>query len=76
MSTSEIRELLHEYINNADERLINLIYETIQSDMKEDYDALNEGQKKLLDERLTAYQSNPSEGSNWEEVKNRIRKQL
>lgn len=33
-------------------------------------------QKEELDKRLVSYSKNPSEGSSWNEVKNRIQKQL
>ena len=36
MGTAQIRELLHEYINKADERQINLMYAMVQADLKED----------------------------------------
>jgi len=76
MGTAQIRELLHEYINQADERLINLMYAMVQANLKEEDYGLSEAHKKVLDERLAAYQTDPSEGSSWEEVKNRIRNQL
>ncbi len=76
MSTSQIRELLHQYINQADERLINLMYAMVQADMKEDDYELSAAHKKVLDERLAAHEANPPSGSSWEEVKARIRSQL
>ena len=76
MGTSQIRELLHEYINKADERFINLMYALVQADMSEEDYELSESHKKILDERLAAHESNPSSGSNWEEVKGRIKRQL
>ncbi|MCF6360074.1 MAG: addiction module protein [Cyclobacteriaceae bacterium] len=76
MGTPQIRELLHEYINKADERLINLMYAMAQADMKEvDYE-LSTTHKKILDKRLAAHKANPSSGSSWEEVKTRVRSQL
>jgi len=76
MGTPQIRELLHDYINKADERLINLMYAMVQADMKEDDYELSATHKKILDERLAAHEDNPSSGSSWEEVKTRIRRQL
>ena len=76
MGTPQIRELLHDYINKADERLINLMYAMVQADMKEDDYELSPAHKKILDERLAAHEANPSSGSSWEEVKTRIRSQL
>lgn len=76
MGTTQIRELLHEYINKADKRLINLMYAMVQADMKEDDYELSDTHKKILDERIAAHKANPSSGSSWDEVKNRIRSQL
>ena len=76
MGTSQIRELLHEYINKADERLINLMYAMVQADMKEDDYELSTTHKKILDERIAAHEANPLSGSSWEEVKARIKGQL
>ena len=76
MATPQIRELLHEYINKADERLINLMYAMVQADMKEDDYELSTAHKKILDERIAAHEANPSSGSGWKEVKTRIRSQL
>jgi len=75
MGTPQIKELLHQYINKADERLINLMYAMVQADMKEDYE-LSAAQKKVIDERVAAHETNPSSGSSWEEVKTRIRSKL
>ncbi|MDH5365469.1 MAG: addiction module protein [Cyclobacteriaceae bacterium] len=76
MSTTQIRELLHEYINLADERLINLMYAMVQADIKEEDYELSDAHKKILDERIAAHNANPSSGSSWEEVKLRLRNQL
>ena len=76
MGTPQIRELLHEYINKADERLINLMYAMVQADMKEDDYELSATHKKILDERIAAHETNPLSVSSWEEVKTRIKDQL
>ncbi len=76
MGTPQIRELLHQAINKADERLINLMYAMVQADMKEDDYELSATHKKILDKRLAAHKANPSSGSSWEEVKTRVRSQL
>jgi len=76
MGTHQIRELLHEYINKADERLINLMYAMVQGDMNEDDYELRATHKKILDERIVAHEANPMSGSSWREVKTRIKSQL
>ncbi len=76
MGTPQIKELLHQYINKADERLINLMYAMVQADMEEEDYQLSEAHKKVLDKRIAAHEANPSSGSSWEEVKTRISRQL
>jgi len=76
MGTPQIRELLHEYINKADERLINLMYAMVQADMAEDDYELTSVHKQILDKRISAHEVNPSSGSDWEVVKSRIKSQL
>lgn len=76
MGTHQIRELLHEYINKADERLINLMYAMVQADMNEDDYELSATHKKILDERIAGHEANPASGSSWSEVKTRIKSQL
>jgi putative addiction module component (TIGR02574 family) len=76
MGTTQLREELHEFINKADERLLNLLYAMVQADMKEDDYELSAAHKKILDERLAAHESNPKSGSSWEEVKSRIKNRL
>lgn len=76
MGTAQIRELLHEYINIADERLLNLMYAMVQADMKEDDYELSATHKKILDERIEAHKAEPGSGTGWEEVKSRIKRQL
>ncbi len=76
MSTASIREELHEYINNADDRFIQLVYGMMQADMTEKDFELSEAHRKILDERLEAHQSSPQSGSKWSDVKSRITNQL
>ncbi|HET8860477.1 addiction module protein [Marivirga sp.] len=76
MSTAQIRELLHDYINKADERFINLMYGMVEADMQEDAYEVSAAYKKILDERIAAHETDPSAGSSWEDARERIRKQL
>ena len=54
--------------------MVEAIWDSIAS--KEDKQELSDETKHLLDERLEAHKENPDEGSTWEEVKDRIKKQL
>ena len=74
MGASQMREELHQFINRADERILNLIYGMMKADRGQEDFSLSDSHKKKLDERLKAHQENPTEGSTWDEVKSRILK--
>ncbi len=74
MGSAQIREELHQFINRADERVLNLMYGMMKADSEDGDYTLSEAHIQLLDERLAAHQSSPKEGSTWEEVKTRIKK--
>ena len=76
MSSAQIREELHQYINKADDRLLNLIYALVQADLQESEYELTNDHKKIIDDRLVAHQSSPESGSSWEEARSRIKKHL
>ncbi|MCL6259017.1 addiction module protein [Aquiflexum sp. TKW24L] len=73
MSTIEIKEHLHEYIDQADERMLKLLYAMAQADMEEKEYELSEAHIKILDERIASHKADPEAGSSWEEVKSRIK---
>jgi putative addiction module component (TIGR02574 family) len=75
MGAAQIREELHQFINQADERVLRLIYGMMKADIEEGDSSLTEAHKKILDERLAIHESASHEGSSWEEVKARIRKE-
>ena len=72
MGAAQIREELHQFINRADERVLNLMYGMMKADSEEGDFTVSEAHKQLLDERLTEHKASPEEGSSWEEVKTRI----
>ena len=73
MGAAQIREELHQFINRADERVLNLMYGMMKADSEEGDFTLSEAHKQLLDERLAEHKASPKEGSSWDEVKTRIR---
>lgn len=73
MGAAQIREELHQFINRADERVLNLMYGMMKADNEEGDFILSEEHKQILDERLAAHKASPKEGSSWEEVKTRIK---
>ena len=76
MESTKIREELHELIDNADDRLINLMYAMIHADMTEADYVLSSDHKRILDDRISSHKLNPSAGYDWEKVKSRIENQL
>ena len=69
MSTTEIREKLHQYINEADNRFIQLVYGMMKADeqSKDENIELTEAHMKILDKRLAEHQADPDSGSSWKE---------
>ncbi|MBD1363902.1 addiction module protein [Mucilaginibacter sp. ZT4R22] len=70
MITTAIREKLHDYINEADDAKIKVLYSMMEIDFEEkvssweDEDFLEE-----LDRRKAEFESGKVRGSTWEEIK-------
>ena len=70
MTTTVIREKLHDYIDGADDTKIKVLYSMMEIDFEEkvnsweDEDFLDE-----LDRRKTEFESGKVRGSTWEEIK-------
>lgn len=78
-SQQKIREELHRIIEEVqDEKILEAIYTLLEKEVKKDHSGtpLSEEQKRLLDERLASYYSNPDDLLDWEEVKAEIEKRL
>lgn len=73
MNISAVKERIHDYINNADERFLNLVYAMIQADMREEVYDLSDEEIKHLEDRLANYEANPDKLSSWDEVEKRVR---
>ena len=71
MDNVDIRKELHEFIDEADEKLVKAILLT--EDNMDDFEISDE-HKRILDERLKAYHENPSDVFTWEELKAKIEK--
>ena len=65
MSTAQIRETLHKYINETDSRFINLVYGMMKADenCRVGDEELTEAHKKILDKRLAKHFANPDAGA-------------
>ena len=72
MNTLDIKKELHEYIEDADDRLLKLIYGMVLAD-RQSYD-IPDWHKDVLNERLQHYEQNPESVISWEELKSKIEK--
>ena len=72
MNAIEIKKELHDYIDDADDRLLRLIYGMILAD-KQGHE-IPDWHKELVNERLEEYERNPDQVISWEELKLQIEK--
>jgi len=72
MGTSLIRSKIHQYIDEADEDFLTLIYGLIESNQQEKSYRVSAEELTMMEERLLDYERSPSSGSSWEEVRNRL----
>lgn len=70
MGASQIREELHQFINRADERMLNLLYDM----MKSDAGMLTPEQEAELERRIARHKSGESNSYSWAEVRAKIEK--
>jgi len=72
MNTTQIRQKIHDYVDQADDRLLTLINGMIEADKDQDWwDDLNPNLQASIDRALA--QSERGEGRPHEEVMNEIR---
>ena len=71
MGTPQIRDIVHDYINQADERFIQLVYGMIQADKSSDL-LLTTSERKELDKRIARHKKGESKSYSWEEVKSQL----
>lgn len=72
MTTTDIKRELHEYIEDADDRLLKILYGVVLAD-QESYE-IPEWHKTVLKERLEDYEKNPNNVISWEDLKTKIEK--
>ena len=75
MSILELKKEIHNYIDNADDHFIQLIHGMVKADIEENL-KLNDGHKLILEKRLQSHTTNPTSGSDWQKVKERVARQL
>jgi putative addiction module component (TIGR02574 family) len=77
MDNAEIKREIHEYIDNeADDRLVNLIYAMIIAETTPHDYSLTQAQKDELDGRIERHKNGESKSHTWEEVKAEMKKRL
>ena len=73
MDTIKIKEELHQYINQADDRFIQLVYAMVQADKREQ-ELLSKQEIEELERRLERHKSGQSTSYTWDDMKNRLNK--
>ena len=71
MGAAQIREELHQFINHADERILNLIYGMMKADSKA---LLTAEQQEDLDKRIARHKKGESKSYSWSEARAQIEK--
>lgn len=73
MGVAQLREELHEFINRADERVLNLLYGMMKADNEPD-ELLTPSQQEDLDRRMARHKKGESQSYTWSEAKARAEK--
>jgi hypothetical protein len=70
MGLGDIREELHQFINTADERVLNLLYEILKVDTTDP--SLTSEEQKEIDKRLAKHLAGESKSHSWSEARRQI----
>lgn len=74
MATSDLRDMVREYINTRDEGLLKIIKALAQSDLNDEKElTLSEKQYQMIDKRREACLKGKSKSFTWEQVKENTR---
>jgi Putative addiction module component len=68
MNKAELRKELHVYIETAEDSILQAIYEILRSTDDRDFQ-IPEEHKRIIRERLKAYEANPEDVISWEDIK-------
>ncbi len=71
MRTSTIREEVQDYISQADERFIHLVYGMIQADKSSEF-LLSDSEHQEVKKRISRHRTGDSKSYTWDEVKKRL----
>ncbi|WKN40734.1 hypothetical protein [Tunicatimonas pelagia] len=69
MEKTTLREELHQYIDQADERILKLIYGMMQADQPIEVPKFHQD---IIQERLTKHQANPKDVLSWQQVRDHV----
>jgi len=72
MGAAQIREELHQFINHADERILNLMYGMMKADSEKSI--LTAEQQEDLDKRIASHKKGESKSYSWSEARAQIEK--
>jgi hypothetical protein len=67
MSTAQIRQQLHDYIDSAEDKKLKAIFTLVENDLVDDY-SLTPEQKKELDKRYKDHQNGVGRTYTWNET--------
>ncbi len=71
MGAAQIREELHQFINHADERVLNLIYGMMKPDIEPGI--LTTEQQEDLDKRISSHKKGESKSHSWSGARAQIK---
>ena len=67
MTTGQIKQRLHDYIDTAEDKKLKAIYTLLQEGISDKYE-LSDTQKAELDRRLSNHENGLGKSFNWEET--------
>lgn len=73
-TTINLKKRIHEFIEEADERILRIFNGIIEAKKKEEFE-LSDEQKEILDQRLLNHKQNPGSGKSWSEVKQSLKEE-
>lgn len=75
MNAIDIKKELHEYIETANENVLNAICDILRASDNHDDFEISDEHRRILDERLKEYHSNPTNVLTLEEMNARVLKE-
>ncbi|HQC07661.1 MAG TPA: addiction module family protein [Kaistella chaponensis] len=73
-TTINLKKRIHEFIEEADERMLRIFNGIIEAEKKEEFE-LSDEQKEILNKRLLNHSENPNDGKSWSEVKQSLKEE-